>query len=166
MTAIAAKLGLAKDATAEMIVAKLDALAVDTVPASEYKALASRMETLELSAKDRAGQEAIAYGIETAKINPNNAPLLDLYRLEAKADPAAFKKKLDLMTALYPVERVVKTSAKLDGEGGREAVILAAKAEYAEHPEYASGTRVDSWVDQTLRDKNMALLTANEKKAL
>lgn len=166
LSAVAAKLGLDGSATTEVIVAKIDAMQVETVPAVEYKALAAKVATLESASRDREGQEAVAYGIETAKINPNNAPLLDLYRIEAKADPAAFKKKLDLMTALYSVDRVTKPSAKLDGGDERKTVIMAAKEEYKSNPKHSSGTRLDFWVDQTLREKEMALLSADEKKAL
>jgi phage I-like protein len=166
LSAIAAKLGLAKDATTEMIVAKVDAMQVDTVPAVEYKALAAKVETLESASRDREGQEAIAYGIETAKINPNNAPLLDLYRVEAKADPTAFKKKLDLMTVLYSTDRIIKPSAKLDGGDERGTVIQTAKAEYAENRAKLHGVEAWSFVNASLSEKGMASLNAAEKKAL
>jgi phage I-like protein len=165
LVAVAAKLGLDKSATCDVIVAKVAELQTN-VPAAEYKVVTARLETLELAAKDRAGQELVADAIEAAKLNPNDAKQMTWARAYAKADAVGFKAWSDNSPALYSAGRLVTASAKLDAADDRQAVILAAKAEYADNPKYSSGSRLESWVDQTLRDKNMALLTATEKKAL
>jgi hypothetical protein len=48
----------------------------------------------------------------------------------------------------------------------RATVIAVAKTEYIGKVRGTEGNRLDSWINQTLRDKDMALLSAEEKKAL
>lgn len=165
LSAIAAKLGLGTSATCDVIVAKVAELQTN-VPAAEYKVVTARLETLELAAKDRLAQEAVADSIEAAKLNPNDPKQMAWARGYAKADVVGFKAWSDNSPALYSAGRLVKLNAKLDATDDRQTIILAAKAEYADNPKVTSGNRLDSWVDQTLRDKNMTLLSAAEKKAL
>ena len=165
LSAVAAKLGLDKSATCDVIVAKVAELQTN-VPAAEYKVVTARLESLELAAKDRSAQELVACAIESAKLNPNDAKQMEWARTYAKADQIGFKAWSDNSPALYSAGRMTKPSAKIDGGDDRQTVIMAAKAEYVDNPKYSAGSRLDVWVNQTLREKNMAVLSAEEKKAL
>lgn len=167
MLAVAAKLGLDKSATCDVIVAKVAELQTN-VPASEYKVVTSRLEALETAAKDREGQELVACAIETAKLNPNHAPSMDHARKWAKADPVAFKAWSESAPELYSTKRMVTSNKELDApkENDRASVIAASSKEYGENRDKLRGIEATSFVNQELFSKGMEKLNAEEKKAL
>jgi phage I-like protein len=160
------KLGLAKDADGVAIAAKLDSLRADTVPASEYKAVADRLEKIEQTAKARESQELVATAIETAKLNPNNSEQMAWAREYASTDTIGFKKWSDAAPALYPVGRVVTPSKKLDGgNGGRESVIAMACSEYDDSPQSLKAlTGREAFVNDALIEGKFSPLTKGELK--
>lgn len=97
------KLGLANDADSVMVAARLDEFTVGKVDASEYAAVKARLEAIELTAKSRESSEAIAFAIETAKLNPNNEKQMAYAREHAKRDPADFRKWAEAAQELYPL---------------------------------------------------------------
>ena len=165
LTAVAAKLGLAKDATSELIVAKVAELQTN-VPAAEYKVVTARLEALELAAKDLAAQELVASAIESAKLNPNDEKQMGWARNFAKVDQVAFKAWSEASPALYSAGRLTKASAKLDGGDERTTVIQAAKAEYGENRGKLQGVEAWAFVNAELSTKGMSGLSADERKAL
>ena len=165
LSAVASKLGLEKTATTEMVVAKVAELQTN-VPKSEYTAVVARLESLEATAKTREAQELVACAIENAKLNPNDPKQMDWARKYAAADLAGFKSWSEAAPAPYGAGRVVKPNAALDGGDDRKSVILAAKEEFKSAGNRVAGLRQDSWINQTLRDKGMEILSADEKKAL
>ena len=163
---IASKLGLTKDATVEVIAAKVDGLLKETVPASEYKALAARLDLLDQKEKDRESQTLVAKAIEDAKLNPHDEKQMTWARAYAKSDPVGFGKWSEVATAIHSTARIVKPSAVLDGEGGRATVIASAKAEYEANRDKLSGVEPWGFVEQELLGKGLVGLNAVEKKAL
>lgn len=165
LSAVAAKMGLDKSAGLDVIVAKVAELQTN-VPAAEYKAVTTRLEALEASAKDREGQELVACAIETAKLNPNDQKQMDWARKFAKSNPVAFKDWSDAAPALYSAGRLTNPSAKLDASDDRSAMIAKASSEYDENPTQAMGARKESWVNTALTEAGMRKLDEKELKAL
>lgn len=163
---IASKLGLAKDSTIATIAAKLDTFQKESVPAVEYKAMADRLLAIETRDKDRESQTLVAKAIEDAKLNPHDAKQMDWARAYAKSDPVGFGKWSDVATTIHSTTRIIKPSPNLDGGDDRATVIVAAKEEFKSASSRLRGLRQDTWINGELRDKNMALLSAEEKKAL
>jgi phage I-like protein len=124
LMAIAAKLGLPANSSFEVVEARIGDLQVN-VPAAEYKTVTDRLAKLEGIARDREGQEVIAYAIETAKINPNHEASMTQYRIMAKTDPIAFRRLVDVMPALYSVGRLIRQSALDDDTSANEEKLLA-----------------------------------------
>jgi phage I-like protein len=165
LAAVAAKLGLDKASTCEVIVAKVAELQTN-VPASEYKAVTTRLETLELAAKDRVAQQAVGDAVEAAKLNPNDDKQMTWARAYAKSDAVGFKSWVEATPALYSSGRLIKPDPKLDGADDRMTVIAASAKEYGENRGKLQNVRADSFVNQALREKDMAILSADETKAL
>lgn len=167
LTAIAAKLGVKGEASESAILTALDAMRTDTVPASEYKAVAARLETLELAAKASEAHQLVASAIEAAKVNPNNQKQLAWARDYAKSDAAGFKKWADAAPELYHAGRLVTPDAKLDGKGDqRSKAIAEAKEEFAANRAALPGIQLGAYVNSALSLAGETLLTADEKKAL
>lgn len=163
---IAARLGLAKDATVETIAAKVDGILKETVPATEYKAVTERLAAIEQKEKDRESQTLVAKAIEDAKLNPHDPKQMGWARTASKRDPKWFAEWMETATVIHSTSRIIKPSPNLDGGDDRATVIVAAKDEFKSAGSRLAGLRQDSWIDQTLRGKNMTLLSAEEKKAL
>jgi phage I-like protein len=164
LIAVAAKLGLEKDATVETIAAKVTELQVGKVDASEYNALKSRLETIEVAAKAREAQELVAHGIETAKLNPNNEAQMKWARETAKSDVVAFKAFLDAAPTLYTPGKLVTANKAIDGGDERTLVLTASASEYDENQSRLVGVRKDAFVNVALREKGLATLTPDEIK--
>jgi phage I-like protein len=128
LMAIAAKLGLPSSSSLEIVQARIGDLQVN-VPAAEYKTVTDRLAKLEGIARDREGQEVIAYAVETAKINPNHESSMTQYRIMAKTDPIAFRRLVEAMPALYSVGRLMRYSALDDDSSANEEKLLAKEVE-------------------------------------
>lgn len=165
LLAVAAKLGLDKSATCDVIVAKVAELQTN-VPAAEYKVVTSRLEALETAVKDREGQELVAHAIETAKLNPNHEASMTHARKWAKADPVAFKAWSDSAQELYSIKRVVTSSKELDKGDDRASVIAASSKEYTDNRDKLRGIEPWAFVDVELAGKAMEKLSADERKVL
>ena len=126
LMAMAAKLGLPSNSSLEIVQARIGDLQVN-VPAAEYKTVTDRLAKLEGIARDREGQEVIAYAIETAKINPNHEASMVQYRIMAKTDPIAFRRLADSMPALYSVGRLRFIQSALDDDSSANEEKLIAK---------------------------------------
>ena len=166
LAAVAAKLGLDKDATVETIAAKVTELQTGKVDASEYKALKDRLETIEATARQREAKGLVALGIETAKLNPNNEAQMKWARTQADADTVAFRAFLDAAPTLYTPGKIVTPSKSLDSADDRSTVISLSAKEYDADPTPAMGARKESWVNAALVDAGMSRLNDKELKAV
>ncbi len=167
LSPLAAKLGLAKDATVEVIAAKLDEFQKASVPASDFKAQADRLAALEAKETERACVAMIGKAVEDGKLNPNNDAQMTWARAYSRSDAKGFESWAASAEKVVPTGRVVNPSAALDkGGDGRAAVIVAAKAEYAANRDKLTGVEPWAFVEQELHTKGLAGLNAAEKKAL
>ena len=167
LEAVAAKLGLDKGATCEVVVAKVSEL-LTNVPATEYKAVTARLESLENQTKDWVSHELVACAIDSAKLNPNDEKQMAWARNYAKADQAGFKSWSDSAPALYSSGRMVKASQSLDNdkEPTRDELVKASLKEFGDNREKFRNVEPWAYVNGDLIGKGMAKLTDDEKKAL
>ena len=125
---VAAKLGLAKDATVEVVCKALDERMVTTVAAADYQTLKQRCDSLEKSQKDRDAVALVDKYVASGQVNPNDAEQLTWARGAAAADPKAFELLIAKAPKLWIAGAITTTGGAPPDD--RSRIILAAKSEF------------------------------------
>ena len=140
-------------------------LKADFVPRKEHKVLSDRLAELEKRDTDREVEVVIASLVDANKINPNDEEQVKACRAYAEKDLDGFKAFMASQPAYMSPGRSVTPTA--DKGGSRESVIAASVREYDEQEPTAKALcRQLAWVNDDLRGKNLAVMTADEKTKL
>jgi len=135
-------------------------LKAEYVPRSEHAALSERLATIEGERKAERVEAAIKANIEANKINPRDDEQMTACREMAEADVDKFVKFMAAQPPLIPSGRVVSPNDKVNGGDTRENVILASAREYDDLGKaYKRLTSKKAWINDTLREKSLALMT-------
>jgi phage I-like protein len=160
------KLGLDDKADETVIVAKLDDLRKETVPASEYKAVTDRLAAIESKDKDRESQMLVASAIESAKLNPNDDKQMIWARGYAKTDPLGFAKWVEATPVLYSGGRLITPNKETDGGDDRASVIAGSVKEHADNASLFRGVQRWAYVNSELTMRGLEPLSIEERKKL
>lgn len=157
-------LGLADDADAKLVTAKIKELEVHLghTRNEDVAAMKSRLDVLDAAEADRAAEALLTK--HTAKLNPNNAEQRKVMLELAKTDAARCEAVLASLPDAIPPQG--ETDAPKGTAGGRAGVIALAKREFEGEPQLAKINDVDTWVNGALAEKKMAPLTTEELVAV
>jgi phage I-like protein len=162
---LAAKLGLDPKAAIEVLVAKIDSLVTERVPAKDYEALAKEVEGLKSAETKRNAETLIAKAVKDGKINPNDEAQVT-WAKDLATRPDEFAKWEKIAAKIVPTG-IVTTPSKdqYAPDGTRESVILTSKQEYNRERRKLGGVREWAFVNAALGIEGHDLLTADERKA-
>ena len=167
---VAGRVGLAKDATAETIVAKIDELRAGTVNAEQYEALKAKVADLQAKETDRTVNVMLAEAISAGKLNPNDSETLAYWREVCSENPQHFQKLMAKAPKVWPGEGAITPDATgaAAPKGDRVKLIDKYKAEWTANRDQPQLEQTDCWayVQACLQCDGHASLTASERTAL
>lgn len=164
LTAIASKLG-ASDTKLETLVAKIDPLITDRVPATEHAKLAEEVKALKAAENSRQADILIAKAVQDGKLNPNDAAQMTWARDTAK-DVTAFSNWEKAAPKVVQTGVMVTRSTSDGNASERTTIIASARNEYKANRQRLNGCPEWGFVDASLTQANLPRLTAEEKKAI
>lgn len=170
LCSIATRLGLDAKAESKLILASIDKLIVERVPATELKSALDRLAVIEATEKARCASIAVQETVQAGKLNPNDATLMKWASDSATKDVDGFK----LWSASAPKMWEPGRETKMDGGSNppsaqtRASVLaLEAKEFMAERDKNERmGFTCASWVAAGLYQKNLPKLTEKEHAEL
>lgn len=131
--------------------------------AAAFDAMGSRLATLEADRKVARVGALIEEQVKLGKLLPDDVKLMAAAKAMAEANEGQFTTLFGAMPVLCEPGQLV-TPAGDNGKGGnkRDKLIAASAKEWAEVPTARPGVKCASWVDTSLRNKGLELLTAAE----
>jgi phage I-like protein len=153
-TATLSALGVATDEEGVLMATQLKE------KADQVAILSQQVEELKKVEQDRTINAKMDEYIKANKLNPNNEGQISAARKFAARDFEGWVEFMEAQDAIVASGRVVTGETKRDD---RASVIEAAKREYHENRGKLSGIELASWVDQSLREKELVLLSSSEK---
>lgn len=163
--ALRAALGVDDKADLKVMTAKANVLQATAV---DPDAQAKMIETLKALTAEKADREALALRgkyVDQGKLNPNNEEKMKWALAQARDNAKAFTELMDGADVVMPPDgQITDPNA---AKNGRATIIASATAEFkAASDSQLHGVELWSFVNESLREKDQPILTANERKAL
>jgi len=170
LCSVATKLGLDAKADAKLILASIDKLVSDRVPASDYKALKDRIDAMDAADKARVASQLVSETSKAGKLNPNDETAMKWATDFATKDAEGFRLWSAGAPKMWePGRETAKDGATPPaGTSPTRASIIAAEArEFSTDPVCRrAGFDCEGWVNAALVQKQLPKLSKEELAAL
>lgn len=168
MKSIADKIGIAKvnEATAEVICKAIDAMQVNKVDATQYRAMSDRVAALEQEGTARVARDQVDKFILDGRLNPHDERQIQWAMRFASTDVEGFRALMEESPQLWKPGRLAKADGK-PPKNEREAMIRAARSEFdANKNDRLKGFDMITFINGSLLLEKHASLDKDEIAAL
>jgi len=167
---IASRLGVAKDASLERIVSKIDEIRSTTVDAQKYEELQASVAELKGKETERVVNAEIDKAVKSGKINANDTETVDYWRKVCAENVEHFRKLMEKAPRVWAGDGTVSDNASSasPNDSTRSRLIKKYADEWTAHrdqPELEQ-TSVVSYVTSCLQLEGHAALTNSERESL
>ncbi len=145
-----------------------DAIAAEAaLKVAAFDGMNTRLKALEGVQSATRIDSLIEQQVQAGKLLPDDEKLMKAARTMAEADEDKFATFFGAMPAICePGQLVTGDGDKGKAGNKREKLIAGAARQWLEHPKARPGVKCASWVNTSLRDEGLELLTAGEAKHL
>jgi phage I-like protein len=162
---IAEKLALKKDASFTDVIAKVDSVLVERVPATELTALKAKLETLEVSEKKRNADILVESYRNDGKLLDSDTEQMAWANTMAIEQPEAFKSLMDKAPRRFEPATVMNGKITKPGSE-RLTLIRQAAKEWKDNDKLQKAWTLSNIVNDTLVAHKMPLATKDELAAV